>query len=237
MSLLTQFYNDSCSGLGPNVFPGVQSQGNSIIAWEPSTVGGTPGMRDTSNLPDRWLNWAFGETGGYWCQSVSTNGAIATGNNFISLTITGYNNVLCSNLAFEQIQESISTFALSLNGVKSLYGFNVIGSTTVGDSFPTQTLTTISGIYATRGLAVYAGALTTVEYVSVLSGNISINDARLTAASVNGILNNLVTCGWQSGNVLSLTGGTSAGASSLTAQGQADRATLQARGCTINLNP
>jgi hypothetical protein len=98
---------------------------------------------------------------------------------------------------------------------------------------------TISAPSASMG-NVTTAVFGTVGTLKSIGGNITLSGLKLDAASVNGILALLVsldgtngTTLWGSGRVLTINGGTNAAPSG---QGITDKATLQARGCTITTN-
>lgn len=96
-------------------------------------------------------------------------------------------------------------------------------------------LTTIGGNFRCSN----SPSLTTVDISAItsLSGNVYCSNCALNAASMENILHALVGLGaGYTGKTINLDGGTNAGLSSLSVQGQADYATLVARPNTVTIN-
>ena len=215
MSLLTQFYGGSGGDSG------VSASGSSTTVPSVS-VGSSSNLSGVSNL-----------TGAAPMYIPTTFGSASGISNIVGSTVLGINNIYLTTC--------------NVSNANVLKSVTINGGTVGGLSWTFQGL--LTGVYGSGQIAVSGGGCdiggaSNLAYFSpdlkwvYAAGVIGIQNTKLDADSVNGILINLDQGSAVSGggSSINLSGGTAAGNGALTAAGAAAKASLVAKGWTVTLN-
>jgi hypothetical protein len=231
MSLLTQFYpgpggggsSGTSGGANVGVNPYVQARGGfASVAY--STYSVSPAGFSPADL-------APGASGavvfGLHISTNTTNGATIS---------DSWKELIISNAFIARIGVPANSEKITLDNSHISFLNSTVGATNFTGIYGTGSMGRVQPFISLPNFTTWSPTVTNTSTNLDLSGN----NAKLDAASVNGILEgtNIYQGSYSlAGAVLNLSGGTSAGLGALTAAGLAARTALVANGWTITLNP